>query len=71
MTPAIRPSSKGRLMATEFFRGRALTPKELDMMREQIEIWHDEIREEIKVDPELRGIVARHWPHLLSKLPRE
>jgi hypothetical protein len=23
------------------------------------------------VDPEVRGIVARNWPHLLPKLPPE
>jgi hypothetical protein len=37
------------------------------MIRAQIEEF-DEIR---NVDPEIRGIVARNWPHLLAKLPPE
>jgi hypothetical protein len=38
------------------------------MLRQQIEEGFDNIGE---VDPEIRGIVARNWPHLLSKLPPE
>jgi len=42
--------------------------EELKMLRQQIEEGFDNIAE---VDPEIRGIVARNWPHLLSKLPPE
>ena len=38
------------------------------MIRQQIEQSFDNIAE---VDPEMRGIVARNWPHLLSKLRSE
>jgi hypothetical protein len=55
-------------MPTEFFHGRALEPDELEMIRQQIESGFDTI--EI-IDPELRGIVERNWPHLLAKLPPE
>lgn len=54
-------------MPTEFLHGRQLEPEELDLIRAQIEEY-DTIG---KVDPELRGIVARNWPHLLAKLPPE
>jgi hypothetical protein len=43
-----------------------LSPEELEMIRQQIEEGFDNIAE---VDDEIRGIVARKWPHLLSKLP--
>jgi hypothetical protein len=55
-------------MPTEFLHGRQLSPEELDMIRQQIEEGFDNIAE---VDAEIRGIVARNWPHLLSKLPPE
>jgi hypothetical protein len=51
----------------EFFRCRPPGPEELDVIRAQIEEF-DDID---KIDPELRGIVARNWPHLLAKLPPE
>jgi hypothetical protein len=43
-------------------------PKSLEMLHQQIEEGFDNIAE---VDDEIRGIVARNWPHLLSKLPSE
>jgi hypothetical protein len=55
-------------MPIEFLHGRPLSPEELEMIRRQIEEGFDNIAE---VDPEIRGIVARNWPHLLSKLPPE
>jgi hypothetical protein len=38
------------------------------MIRQQIESGFDQIA---AIDPEIRGIVARNWPHLLAKLPPE
>jgi hypothetical protein len=38
------------------------------MIRKPIEQGFDNIAE---VDAEIRGIVARNWPHLVSKLPPE
>jgi hypothetical protein len=55
-------------MPVEFLHGRALSPEELEMLRQQIEDGFENIAE---VDDEIRGIVARNWPHLLSKLPPE
>jgi hypothetical protein len=55
-------------MRIEFLHGRPLTPEELEMFRQQIEGGFDNITE---VDAEIRGVVARNWPHLLSKLPPE
>lgn len=52
-------------MPIEFLHGRPLEAEDLEMIRAQIEEY-DTIS---KVDPELRGIVARNWPHLLAKLP--
>jgi hypothetical protein len=52
-------------MAIEFLHGRPLEPEELDMIRQQIEGF-DTIE---VIDPEIRGIVERNWPELLSKLP--
>jgi hypothetical protein len=49
----------------EFMFGRLLSPEELDMIREQIE----SIYQIGAVPDELRGIVERNWPHLVSKLP--
>ena len=51
----------------EFLHGRPLSPEELEMIRREIEAF-DDIG---AVDDEIRGIVARNWPHLLSKLPPE
>jgi hypothetical protein len=53
-------------MAIEFLHGRPLEPEELEMIRQQIESGFDDISE---IDPEIRGIVERNWPHLLAKLP--
>lgn len=55
-------------MPIEFLHGRPLEPDELELIRLQLESGFDSIAE---IDPELRGIVARNWPHLLSKLPPE
>ena len=38
------------------------------MIRQTIEEGFNNIAE---VDAEIRGIVARNWPHLLAKLPPE
>ena len=54
-------------MPMEFLNGRPLSPEELEMIRQQIEAL-DDIG---AVDDEIRGIVARNWPHLLSRLPPE
>jgi len=53
-------------MPMEFLRGRPLSPEELEMLRQQIEEGFDKFAE---VDDGIRGIVARNWPHLLSKRP--
>ena len=55
-------------MPIEFLHGRPLEPDELEMIRRQIETGFDQIA---VIDPEIRGIVARNWPHLLAKLPPE
>ena len=55
-------------MPMEFLHGRPLSPEDLEMIRRQIEEGFEVIA---AVDPEIRGIVARQWPHLLSKLPPE
>jgi hypothetical protein len=55
-------------MPMEFLRGRPLSPEELELIRRQIEEGIDVIA---VVDEEIRGIVARNWPHLLAKLPPE
>jgi hypothetical protein len=54
-------------MPIEFMFGRLLSTEELDMLRQQIE-GMDDIS---AIDDEVRGIVERNWPHLLSKLPPE
>jgi hypothetical protein len=54
-------------MPIEFLHGRPLEPEELEMIRVQIEDFYTIEA----IDPEIRGIVARNWPHLLSKLPPE
>jgi hypothetical protein len=53
-------------MPIEFLHGRPLSPEELEIICRQIEGGFDTIA---AVDDEIRGIVARNWPHLLSKLP--
>jgi hypothetical protein len=40
------------------------------MIRREIEAF-DDIDDIGAVDDEIRGIVARNWPYLLSKLPPE
>jgi len=52
----------------EFRHGRPLSPEELELIRRQIEEGFEVIG---AVDVEIRGIVARNWPHLLAKLPPE
>ena len=54
-------------MPMELPHGRPFSPEELELIREQIEALDDVGA----VDDEIRGIVARHWPHLLAKLPPE
>jgi hypothetical protein len=54
-------------MPIEFLHGRPLSPEDLEMIRRQVE----EFEVIGVVDDEIRGIVARNWPHLLSKLPPE
>jgi hypothetical protein len=54
-------------MAIELLHGRALRPHELQAIRTELE----RISSIAVVDRELRAIVARNWPHLLSKLPPE
>jgi hypothetical protein len=51
----------------EFLHGRPLSPEDLEMIRRQVE----EFEVIGVVDDEIRSIVARNWPHLLSKLPPE
>jgi hypothetical protein len=52
-------------MAMESLHGRPLGAEELQSIRTELE----RISSIAVVDFELRGIVARNWPHLLSKLP--
>jgi hypothetical protein len=54
-------------MPMEFLNGRPLSPEDLEMIRSELESL-DDIN---AVDDEIRGIVARNWPHLLAKLPPE
>jgi hypothetical protein len=51
----------------EFLHGRPLSPEDLVHIRREIEAF-DNID---VVDDEIRRIVARNWPHQLSKLPPE
>jgi hypothetical protein len=51
----------------EFLHGRPLGPEELDTIRQQLE----EMDDVTAIDPEVRAIVERNWPHLLAKLPPE
>ena len=55
----------GGLLNTEFLHGRPLSPEELDTIRQQLEGMDDVT----VIDPEVRAIVERNWPHLLAKLP--
>jgi hypothetical protein len=59
---------KALTMPIEFLHGRPLDPEELEMIRVQIESGFDDIT---AIDPEIRAIVKRNWPHLLAKLPPE
>ena len=54
-------------MPMELYQGRSLEPEELKAIRQQIEQF-DTIE---AIDPEMRGIVERNWPHLVAKLPPE
>jgi hypothetical protein len=56
-----------RRLPIEFYQGRSLEPEELEAIRQQIEQF-DTIE---AIDHEMRGIVERNWPHLVSKLPPE
>jgi len=66
-TPPAARWSERRMPPMEFLRGRPLSPEDLEMIRRQVE----EFEVIGVVDDEIRGIVARNWPHLLSKLPPE
>jgi hypothetical protein len=52
-------------MPIELLHGLPLGPEELQIIRRQIEEGFDNIAE---VDPEIRGVVARNWPHSLARL---
>jgi len=52
-------------MPIEFMFGRPLSPEELDMIRLKIE----SVDDITAIDAEVRGIVERKWPQLVSKLP--
>src|SRR6266478_4829506 len=65
---AVPPAARwSKSMPIEFLHGRPLSPEELEMIRREIESF-DDIG---AVDDEIRGIVARNWPHLLAKFPPE
>ncbi len=53
-------------MPIEFLQGRPLSLEELELIRRQVEERFDVMA---AVDDEIRGIVARNWPHLLATLP--
>jgi hypothetical protein len=53
-------------MRMEFLHGRLLSREELELIRRQIEKGFDDFG---AVDDEIRPIVARNWPDLVSKLP--
>lgn len=64
--PSDEPEPHGCiLMPCEFLQGRSLSSEELELIRQQIEGF-DGIE---ALDPEIRDIVERNWPHLLAKLP--
>jgi hypothetical protein len=52
-------------MPIEIYQGHVLNPDQLEALRIQIESF-DSIEQ---VDPELRGIIERNWPHLVAKIP--
>ena len=58
-------SAARKVHDAQFMFGRPLSPEELEMLHKQIES-QDDIT---AVDDDVRGIVERNWPHLLSKLP--
>jgi len=63
---AVPPAARwSKSMPMEFLHGRPLSPEDLEKIRLEIESF-DNID---VIDDEIRGIVARNWPHLLSKLP--
>jgi hypothetical protein len=67
--PAVPPAVRwSKSMPVEFLHGRPLSREELEMIRQRIDEGFDNIAE---ADDEIRGIVARNWPHPLSKLPAE
>ena len=49
-------------MPMEFYQGRPLEPDGPEAIRQQIEQF-DTIE---AIDPEMRGIVERNWPHLVA-----
>ena len=55
-------------MAIDFLHVRPLEPEEREIIRQQIEAGFHDIG---KIDPGVRAIIARNWPHLLCKLPPE
>jgi hypothetical protein len=52
-------------MPIEFLHGRPLKPEEVRVIRVALE----QLDSVETNDPEIRALVARNWPHLLSKLP--
>jgi hypothetical protein len=54
-------------MPIAFLHRRPFSPEDLETIRREIEAM-DDIG---AVDDEIRGIVARNWPDLVSKLPPE
>jgi hypothetical protein len=65
---ALPPAARwSKAMPIEFLRGCPLSPEDLERIRREIESFDDITA----VDDEIRGIVARNWPHLLAKLPPE
>ncbi len=65
---ALPPTARwSKSMPIEFLHGRALSFEELELIRREIE----SLGNVTAIDDEIRGIVARNWPHLLPKLPPE
>jgi hypothetical protein len=52
-------------MPIAYLHGLELKPEDLEMIRAYV----DESETIDAIDPEIRAIVARRWPHLLSKQP--
>jgi hypothetical protein len=65
---AFRRWNDDTLSSSLDIHGRPLSPEDLEMIRRQIEEGAEVMA---AVDSEIRGIVARNWPHLLAKLPPE